>query len=197
MPPSDKARAASERRRTTCACFLCLGAIHRSKTECDSYPYECTLDTAIRNEGTGPNPNCTDEGRVTRRRASERRVDDEERLIRTISLASGLIMMIVVLADAVTITTKHQLKNPSYQKRVLISPFLSKSSTQRKMIQRCGLSGDFIVSINVTKQLLIECILRELNREREFVNGGSPYRTTKSRPGRPPQLDSIDILGSD
>lgn len=56
-------------------------------------------------------------------------------------------------------------------------------------------ASDFIVSINITKELLVSRLLRLFEERRNEINFGGPYRTKLTSRGRKPQLESIDLLG--
>eukprot|EP00171_Calliarthron_tuberculosum_P023637 IDg23637t1 len=84
---------------------------------------------------------------------------------------------------------------PKYKRAALMRPFLGMAATAWKWLLTYGGDADFIVSINVTKSLLIERILPHFESERRHVNFGGPYRTGASTRGRPAQLRSIDVLG--
>lgn len=55
--------------------------------------------------------------------------------------------------------------------------------------------ADFLVSLNMTEDLLVSVILPLFDTERHNVSFGGPYRTGMSNRGRKSQLDSIDVIG--
>jgi len=86
-------------------------------------------------------------------------------------------------------------RKPKYTRAALFKPIRSKCTTPWRKILSCGSPGDFIVSINFPKALLLSRLLPSFTARRAEVNFGSPYRKGPKRRGRNEQMETIDLLG--
>lgn len=64
-----------------------------------------------------------------------------------------------------------------------------------KHLFSCGTSSDLILSVNFPRHVILDHLLPLFDEQRQRVNYGSPYRKGPKMRGRPPALESIDILG--
>jgi len=109
-----------------------------------------------------------------------------------LAVALGAYATTVAVAIA---KTKKKRKVPGYRRMALTRQVGGVSTTPWRRILTFGTPGDFIVTINVTKRLLVEKILPPFEIERMKLNFGSPYRRSRSPRGRKAQLGSIDLIG--
>jgi len=99
-------------------------------------------------------------------------------------------------AVAVVISKKKKTKIvPGYRRLALTRQIQGVSTTPWRRILTYGTPADFIVTINITKELLLETLLPRFEEARKTLNFGSPYRRSNSTRGRRPQLTSIDLIG--
>eukprot|EP00171_Calliarthron_tuberculosum_P001424 IDg1424t1 len=111
------------------------------------------------------------------------------------AIAAGAAAL-TVCAVACQINKRRSLRLvPKYTRNALLRPIAGLNSTPWKRILTYGTAADFIVTINITKSVLVEHLLPLFDIERPRVNKGGPYRRTESPRGRRPQLESIDLLG--
>jgi len=111
-------------------------------------------------------------------------------------LAAGMAALATCAAAAAAKKAKTKTRVvPKYHREAIPRPLFGVHSTPWSRILTFGRNSDFIVTINITKHLLTTQILPLFETARAQVNGGSPYRATRSNRGRRPQLLSIDILG--
>lgn len=94
-----------------------------------------------------------------------------------------------------SISKKRGRRHPQYCRAALLRPIPSAANTPWRRILTFGKPGDFIVSINITKDVLLTRVLPLFEVQRLKLNFGSPYRCGPKTRGRRTLLESIDILG--
>eukprot|EP00171_Calliarthron_tuberculosum_P001335 IDg1335t1 len=142
------------------------------------------------------------EGRIDRlnrpRRDGQNRVggnfgDDDDSGVLPAAGAAALSLCVI------TVAVRRRLRatrvQPMYRRAALMRSIYGRASTPWLRILTYGTAADFIVSINVTKSLLVDKLLPLFEAERSSVNFGGPYRHGRSTRGRSAQLASIDLLG--
>ena len=86
-------------------------------------------------------------------------------------------------------------KPPKYRRAAITSPLSHRVPTPWRRILQSGGDDEFLLATNFTRSVLFERILPIFSTVRGQVNFGSPYRTKFKTRGRPPQIETIDILG--
>lgn len=101
----------------------------------------------------------------------------------------------IVVVRATIVRKRKKRVTPMYQRAAMIRPIHSRASTPWRHILTFGTAAAFIVSVNVTKALLVDKLLPLFEAERMNVNFGGPFKVAGSTRGRKPLLQSIDLLG--
>ncbi len=91
--------------------------------------------------------------------------------------------------------TKTRGPQPRLLRAAILRPVRSTHTTPWKQLLTFGHAGDFIVSINFPKDLVLHRMLPLFEEERLQLNYGSPYRAGPKTKGRQPTMESIDLLG--
>jgi len=113
---------------------------------------------------------------------------------RKITAAGGAAAVTICIAAATAIEDR-QGKRPKYTRCAIMRPLPGQHSTPWRKILTFGKPGDFILTTNFTKRLILEDILPLFREERLQVNNGSPYNSKGSRRGRKPFLTDVDLVG--
>lgn len=104
---------------------------------------------------------------------------------RTALYSAGMALLGVVAATAAIMKNRTR-RVPRYRRRAITRPVRGRNSTAWRQILTFGGASDFIVTVNITKELLVRKLLPLFDQERVNVNFGSPYRTSSSARGRRP-----------
>ena len=104
------------------------------------------------------------------------------------------VMLIGIIHHRRSNHTKTNSK-PKYRRLSLLKHVNATSNTPWQRIMTFGTGSDFLVSINITKQLLVEKLRHQFGLHRKYVNYGGPYRKTNSKRGQVSTLQSIDLVG--
>lgn len=112
------------------------------------------------------------------------------------------VVAIGILATSISIlihlySTKCKKKQfkPIFLRAAIMPPLNGDYATAWRRILTFGQPADFVVIINITKEISIDKLPPVFSRARQFVNNGSPYHTNLCRRGKKPLLNSVDILG--
>jgi len=108
--------------------------------------------------------------------------------------AGGVAAFTIVIAASTTIEKK-RTPRPKYTRKAIMRPLPGMHSTPWRKILAFGTPGDFILTTNFTKGIILENILPLFISVRPTVNRGSPHKKTNSNRGRKPLLTSIDLVG--
>jgi len=108
--------------------------------------------------------------------------------------AGGAVVFSVCLA-ASSVIEKERTVSPQYTSDAIMRPIKGLHSTPWRKILAFGTPGDFILTTNFTKELIVDKILPLFAQARPSINRGSPYNSTGSKRGRKPLLTDIDLLG--
>ena len=114
-------------------------------------------------------------------------------LLTAIALAGATVAALI--ASKSESKKKRISKQPRYLRSGIIRPIRSAHNTPWRWLLAFRKAPDFIVSINITKACFFDRLLPLYANERPFLSFGSPYRKAHKTPGRPPLLDTVDILG--
>ena len=101
----------------------------------------------------------------------------------------------IILASSRKRARKSRRKRPKFHRQALMRPIQGTCSTSWLRMVSFGTSSDFISYTNVSRPVFFSYLLPRFEARRNFVNNGSPYRSSRSSRGRPAQLKSVDILG--
>ena len=82
-----------------------------------------------------------------------------------------------------------------YRRPAIMKSLRNMATTPWRQILSCGSNMDFIVSINFTREVLLNDVLHLFDTKRIQLNYGSPYRKSEKYNGAKHQLESINVIG--
>ncbi len=115
-------------------------------------------------------------------------------LVHLAVICSGSVALLLAALSNRIIEKQKPRKQPRYRRIALLKHINNSHNTPCRRILTFGLVGDFILSINFTKSVLLEYIHSIFETERMKVNYGSPYLTARWQRGRKLQLESVDLM---
>lgn len=92
---------------------------------------------------------------------------------------------------------RHVSRSVKYQRRALPLPGTLKATPPWQMVLNGGGDVDFLMTTNLTRNVFLNALLPAFEKNREYVNYGSPFRNTPKTRGRNPLLASADLAALD